>query len=204
MALKRNFSDEEKIGLTQEEIKIGQKYLRKYKTAGSLLDDEALKLYEMYLIGCSFSEINKQYPAYELGQVILTAALKRWGMDRDKMQTTLKDRVQAKIVKSVIEQVDFLTSMLEVTSAEHINAMRNYIIDPVNNPKPNLRIQSIKEYKDIMEALQKLVAGTGSNNKGSMLGALNASTTKKKKVIAQKQEDNVIELDDIDIDDGSE
>jgi len=202
MALKRNFTDEEKAGLTQEEIKIGQKYLRTHKTAGALSDTEALKLYEMYMIGCSFTEISKQYPQYDLGQIILTAALKKWGTDRDRMQTTLKDRVQAKVIKSVIDQVDFLTSMLEVTSAEHMIAMKNYILDPENNPLPNLRIQSIKEYKDIMEALHKLVIGTGSNsNKASMLGALSAPNADKKKVITQQTQDIDDEEDIIDLDD---
>jgi hypothetical protein len=204
MALKRNFTDEEQIGLTQEELKVGLKYLRKHKTAGVLPDTEALKLYEMYMIGCSLSDIHKQYPQYEVGKIILTAAIKKWGVDRDGMQITLKDRVQAKIVKSVIEQVDFLTSMLEVTSVEHITAMRNFILDPDNNPKPSLRIQSLKEYKDIMEALQKLVAGTPNNpNKPSMLGALSNTTAKKKKMLPKKNEEEIVDLDDIEIDDGS-
>jgi len=207
MALKTNFTDEERVGLTQEEIKVGEKYLRKHKTAGAIQDDEAMKLYELYLIGCSYYEINKQYPQYELGQIILTGALKKWGKDRDNMQTTLRDRVQAKVVKSVIDQVDFLTSMLEVTSTEHLTAMRNYILDPDNNPKPSMRIESIKEYKDIMEALQKLVAGASPNSSNKSASLFNAALNgpQKKKQIGTnkpKKDPDEIDLDDIEIDDG--
>lgn len=165
MALKRHFTDKEKFGLTQEEIKIGEKYLRKHKTAGAVSEAESYKLYEMYLVGCTFYEIHQQYPQYPVAQIVLTAALRGWPMDREKMMGSLRDRVQAKVVKSVIEQVDFLTSMLSVSNAEHIPAMKKYAADPENNPKPDLSIESIKEYKEVVDTLQKLVAGATSQNK---------------------------------------
>ncbi len=205
MSLKTKFNDDERVGLSEEEIKVGEKYLRKHKTAGALPEDEAMKLYEMYLIGCSYHEIRKQYPQYEIGQIVLTGALRKWGKDRDKMQTTLRDRVQAKVVKSVIDQVEFLTSMLEVTSTEHLTAMRNFILDPDNNPKPTMRIESIKEYKDIMEALQKLVAGANPNSNNKSASMFNSALPgkKKKKHIEDKTDEDVIDIDDIEIDDGN-
>jgi len=162
MALKRSFSEEEKIGLTQQEIEVGEKYLRKYKTAGALNQVESLKVYELYMVGCSFNEIHQQFPQYELGKVILTASLQKWGLDREKMQSTLRDRVKAKVIKSVIEQTDFLTAMLSVASAEHMKEMRNFIVDP-NAPKPSLRIKSIKDYKEVTDTLAKIVQGATPN-----------------------------------------
>lgn len=169
MALKRNFTDEEKFGLTKEEIKIGEKYLRKHKTAGAIGEAESMKLYEMYMVGCSFYEIHQQYPQYQVDKIILTAALRKWMYDRDKMMGSLRERVQAKVVKSVIEQVDFLTTMLSVINAEHLDDMKKYILDPDNNAKPEIRVQNIKEYKEVVETLYKLVAGAtgGSKTKAS-------------------------------------
>lgn len=183
MALKRNFNDEEQYGLTQEEIKMGQKYLRKHKTAGKIPDQKALKLFEMYLIGHSFYEIHQQFPQYPVEQIILTAALNKWAHDRDNMMHTLRDRVQAKVVKSVIEQVDFLTALLSVSNAEHINEMRKFIADPDNNPTPNMRVQSIKEYKEVVETLYKIVAGSTANSKSkesALFNALQPSPDQKK------------------------
>jgi len=176
MALKRHFSEEEKFGLTEEEIKIAEKYLRKHKTAGAIPEVESMKLYELFMVGCSFHEIHQQHPEYPIAKIVLTAALRGWARDREKMMGSLRDRVQAKVVKSVIEQVELLTTMLSVTNVEHMDAMRRYILDPANNPKPDMRIQSIKEYKEITETLQKLVAGAaGSNKKSSaMFDTLNA------------------------------
>ena len=112
MALKRRFTDEERYGLTQEEINVAEKYLRKHKTAGALNEQESLKLFELYLIGASFTELSNQFPQYPIERIIMTAALRGWPSDRDKMVHTLRDRVRAKVVKSVIEQVDFLTASL--------------------------------------------------------------------------------------------
>jgi len=157
--LKKKLTDEERHGLSEEEIKLAEKYLRKHKTAGALKELEAAKLFELYLLGESLSKIAQQFPQYSLGQVTLTAALRGWAHDRDKMMHTLQDRVRAKVVKSVLEQVDFLTAMMSVVNAEHLESMMKYCQDPVNNPKPALRIENIKEYKDVAETLYKIVSG---------------------------------------------
>lgn len=160
MALKKRLTDEEKHGLSEEEIKLAEKYLRKFKTAGALKELEAAKLFELYLLGESIAKINQQFPQYEMGQVCLTAALRKWPHDRDRMMHTLQDRVKAKVVKSILEQVDFLTTMMSVANAEHLEKMIKYCNDPIKNPKPDMRIANIKEYKDVAETLSKLVAST--------------------------------------------
>lgn len=204
MALKRSFSDEEKVGLSNQEIEIGEKYLRKHKTAGAIDSIKALRLYEMFLIGCSFHEIHQQFPQYELGQIILTAALSKWGDDRERMQGSLRERVKAKVVKSVIDQVDFLTSMLSVATAEHMDQMRKYAIDPQNEPVPSLRIKSIKEYKEVTETLAKIVQGATpsakNNNMSPMFDALSPGQSSQSTPDSPEEEvkeEDVIDLDKI-------
>lgn len=198
MALKRNFSDEEKFGLTQQEIEAGEKYLRKNKTFGAIPSVESIKVYELFMVGCSFNEIHHQFPQYELGQIVLTAALQKWAHDREKMHSSLRDRVKAKVVKSVIEQTDFLTAMLSVASAEHMKQMRDYILDQ-NSPKPSLRITSIKDYKEITETLAKIVQGATPNAKDNkmspMFDALAPQVEKKAQISTPKEEE--IDLDSL-------
>jgi glutaredoxin len=190
MALKRHFTDKEKFGLTQDEIKMAEKYLRKNKTAGAVPEAEAVKLYEMYLVGCSFQEMSVQFPQYTVPQIILTCALRGWAHDREKMNGTLRDRVQAKVVKSIIEQVDFLTTMLSVVNAEHMESMRKYIEDPKNNKAPNIRVQNIKDYKETVETLQKLVAGAqGTNKKSSPMYETLSHTPSSQKQIKKDDDD---------------
>lgn len=205
MALKRSFTEDEKVGLSNQEIEIGEKYLRKHKTAGAIDSVKALRLYEMYLIGNSFHEIHQQFPQYELGQIILTAALNKWGDDRDRMQGSLRERVRAKVVKSVIDQVDFLTSMIGVASAEHMDQMRKYTIDPENEAVPHLRIKTIKEYKEVTETLAKIVQGATpnakNNNVSPMFDALSPGVAPKTQIEGKEEkeekEDEVIDLDHI-------
>lgn len=196
MALKRNFTDEEKVGLSVQEVELGEKYLRKHKTAGAIDNIQALKVYELFLIGSTFNEMHQQFPQYDLAQIILTAALNKWGLDRERMQSTLRDRVKAKVVKSVIEQVDFLTSMLSVANTEHIDQMRQYILD-ANAPKPSLRIKSIKDYKEITDTLGKIVQGATptakNNNTSPMFDALAPQPAR----IEKNKDDDDIDLDAI-------
>ncbi len=195
MALKRHFTDEEKYGLTKEEIKLGEKWLRKHKTAGRVQETESLKLFEMYLIGSSFHEIHQQFAQYPVDKIIMTAALAGWASDRDRLMHTLRDRVQAKVVKSVVEQVDFLTTLLGVTNAEHLADMHKYIIDPINNPKPKLRVETIKEYKEVVETLYKIVAGATPGSKSKESALFNAlSPTKPVEAVEKDEEPNVIDL----------
>lgn len=193
MALKRNFTDEEKYGLTKEETKLGEKWLRKHKTAGRIQETESLKLFEMYLIGSSFHEIHQQFPQYPVDQIVMTAALAGWASDRDRLMHTLRDRVQAKVVKSVIEQVDFLTTLLGVTNAEHLEKMREYIIDPTK-PKPSLRVESIKEYKEVVETLYKIVAGATPGSKSKESALFSALSPGKPAIEEKENEPNVIDL----------
>lgn len=175
MALKTNLTEEEKFGLSEEEIKLATRWLRAHKTAGAIDDLAAAKLFELYLLGEPLVKLAQNFPQYPLGQIAFTAAYKRWPSDRERMMSTLKDRVQAKVVKSVLDQVDFLTSMMAVANAEHLDSMAKYVRDPVNTPKPSLRITSIKDYKDITETLLKIVTGAtsgGDKNKSPMIAAL--------------------------------
>ena len=183
MALKTNLTEAEKYGLSEEEIKLATRWLRAHKTAGVIAELEAAKLFELFLLGEPLVKLAQNYPQYPMGQICFTAAYKEWPKDRDRMLSTLKDRVQAKVVKSVLDQVDFLTSMMAVANAEHLDSMAKYVKDPTSNPKPSLRITSIKDYKDITETLLKIVTGATSSpsesKKSPMLAALTSHDTKR-------------------------
>jgi len=196
MALKKRLTEQERYGLSEEETKLAEKYLRKHKTAGALKELEAAKLFELYLLGESLPKIAQQFPQYHLGQIALTASLRGWAYDRDKMMHTLQDRVRAKVVKSVLEQVDFLTAMMSVANAEHLEKMIKYCQDPINNPKPDMRVTNIKEYKDVAETLYKIVSGAtpGSRDKqrSPMFDALTPPPAKKEEAPAEEDASTIL------------
>lgn len=171
MALKRFLNDDEKFGLSGEEIRLAEKWLKKYKTAGAVQDPEAMKIYEMLILGSTVMEIHTSFPQWPIGQIALTIALRKWMHAREKMISSVSGTATARLAKSVIDSVNFLTSMLAVANTEHLMQMQKYVRDPENEPKPDLRIQSLKEYKEILDSLQKMVTGSGGN-KNSLLDKL--------------------------------
>jgi hypothetical protein len=66
------------------------------------------------------------------------------------------DRIKARIVRSTVEQVEYLTGMLAVASVESKEEVQAYLNDPKNNAAPSMRIKSFKEYKDVVETLSKV------------------------------------------------
>lgn len=202
MALKKNLTDEEKYGLTPEEVRLAEKYLRKHKTKGIIKELESMKLYELFMIGCGFHEIQAQFPQYQLGQIILTAALRNWCVDRERTQDSLRERMQAKVVKSIIDQVDFVTTMLAVTNTENMSVMQKYILDPDNNPKPKFKIDSIKEYKELAMIFQRILQSASNSGKGgSILDALQPSQSAGALPSGSQQDDHDDEDDDLTLDD---
>lgn len=199
--LKTRFTDEEKIGMSEQEILLAEKYLRKFKTRGKLQMPTSQKLYELFMIGYSVTDIHVQFPQYSIAQIGLTCAVEKWGKDRDVACISIKERVQSKVVKSIIEQVDYLTAMIAVNNVENMKEMIEYISDPVNNPKPKVRIESIKEYKEVAEMLSKLISATSNGSKSSPL--LDAITPKQQQIKHIEQETKKIEdeEDDISFDD---
>ena len=198
MALKTKLTEEERYGLSEDEIKLAQRYLRKHKTAGALKDLEAAKLFELFLLGEPLSKLAVTFPQYPIGQICLTAALRKWSHDRDRMMHTLQDRVRAKVVKSVLDQVEFLTAMLSVSNAEHLDKMNKFVQDPNSNPKPQLRIETIKEYKEVTETLYKIVSGIGTaDKKQSPLISTLTPTQNKRQIQNEEKEDDDISIIDV-------
>lgn len=152
---------EEKKGLTFKEIELAESTLITKGPGYALSKDEAFRLYELYLLGWSFSQIIMKFPEYPMDKIVLTAALHLWGSDRARIAGTLKNRIQAKVVKAVVEQVDFLTEMLSDAASEAQKEAADYKADPINNPKPKLTIRTLNDYKLVMDMLHKLTTNPG-------------------------------------------
>jgi hypothetical protein len=188
MALKRYLNDDEKFGLNGEEIKLAEKWLKKYKTAGAIQDPEAMKIYEMLLLGSTVMEVHATFPQWPIGQIALTIALRKWMTEREKMVNSVSSTATARMAKSVVDSVNFLTSMLAVANTEHLMEMNKYIKDPQNEPKPSLRIGTLKEYKEILDSLQKLVVG-GGNGKKSLLDSITAPDRPQTHMLPEAEEE---------------
>lgn len=154
--LKKRLNAEERYGLSFDQVREAEKYLRQHKTAGAMGKQEAMPVYELFLLGYSLEDLSRKFPQYSLGKITLTAALNGWVKDREKLANSIYDRIRARIVKSTVEQVEFLTDMVSVSTTENMEEMRKYLQDPSKAPPPQMRIKSLKEYQQVIEMLAKV------------------------------------------------
>ena len=154
---KKKLNNTLSYGLTPEQIKEAEKFLNK-NPADFINAQEAIPLYEMFVIGYSFEEIQKHYTQFPLGRIILTAAMNHWLKDRETLANSIYDRVKARLIKSTVEQVEFLTDLISVSASENSEKVRKYLSDPVNNQKPEMRIESLKEYKQVVDMLASIAS----------------------------------------------
>ncbi len=154
--LKKRLNAEERYGLNFDQIREAEKYLKQHKTAGAMGKQEAMPLYELFLLGYSLEDLGRRFPQYSLGKIALTAALNGWVKDREKLANSVYDRIRARIVRSTVEQVEFLTDMVSISTTENMEEMRKYLHDPSKSPPPSMRIKSLKEYQQVIEMLAKV------------------------------------------------
>lgn len=157
MSFKTNFTELEMINLTDQEIRKGLIWLRKYRSYTQVPEPDATKMFEEYLSGDSLSRIASKYTQYPEGQIYMTAAVRKWGNERELLVKSMQSKVRTQVIKSITDQVDFLSTMMDVTRVQHMEDMRKFIEDPVNNPKPNFNIKSIKDYQTISDTLLKII-----------------------------------------------
>jgi hypothetical protein len=205
MPRKRYLTESEKVGLTAEEVSLANKWLRQHGTAGCVGTYESVKLFELYLMGQSLQQIQAAYPQYTLGQLALTCAQRKWYYERIRMSSTLQERVRARVIKSVLDQVDLLTAMLSVASVEHQQQMEAYIKDPKTAPLPEFRIKSIKDYQAVADTLHKIVvaaadpSGTSKRKTGSVYDNLLSAPLEEQQKVKQLSNDNNKELSILDV-----
>lgn len=153
---KKNLTPREKYGLSNDQVIEAEKYLKKHKTAGILSKHDAMPMYELYILGYTFEDISKRYPSIPYGKILLTAALSGWSKDREVVAASLYDRIKTRIVRSTVEQVEFLTDMISVSNVETSEEVRKYLNDPVGNPPPSFRIKTIKDYQQVIDMLAQV------------------------------------------------
>jgi hypothetical protein len=185
---KKTLTPKEKYGLSNDHVAEAERYLKKNKTTGILNKHDAMPMYELYILGYSFEDISRRYPSIPLGKILLTAALNQWPRDRETVAASLYDRIRTRIIKSTVEQVEFLTDIISVSNVETSEEIKKYLLDPVNNPPPSFRIKTIKDYQQVIDMLAQVAESVKGMSNPSNVSQDNKSLTDNKiKKINKKQ-----------------
>lgn len=174
---KKTLTPKEKYGLSNDQVAEAERYLKKYKTTGILNKHDAMPMYELYILGYTLEDISRRFPSIPYGKLLLTAALSQWPKDREVVATSLYDRIRTRIIRSTVEQVEFLTDMISVSNVETSEEVRKYLSDPVNNPPPSFRIKTIKDYQQVIDMLAQVAESVKGMGNPSNVSEDNKSLT---------------------------
>lgn len=194
--IKKRLTAEERYGLTSFHIYEAEKHLRQFKTAGAIEKQEATPLYELFLLGYSIEELNRRFPQYSIGKIALTAAINSWVKDKERVASSIYDRIKSRIVRSTVEQVEFLTDMVSVSTVENAEEMRRYLEDPTKTPPPKMRIKNLKEYQQVIEMLANVTdsirAMSGQDTDASSKKKLSGQIKKPKPLPSSSEESTLL------------
>ncbi len=95
-----------------------------------------------------------------------------------------------RLIKSTVEQVEFLTDLISVSATESSEEVRKYLSDPVNNKKPEMRIESLKDYKQVVDMLASIASSMKNSVPQKPTEELGKRQIPAKKVKEIKQQDD--------------
>lgn len=114
------------------------------------------KWYELYLAGYDYGEIQKTYPQHSLGDVLWCAWKYGWFNKKNDYTRALQNRVAERMAQVRFEIADHVLDLMKVHDVMNKDAVKKYIADPDNNPLPPSAIKGTRQFKDLLDVLEKI------------------------------------------------
>lgn len=125
------------------------------------------RLYELWLQGSTLEQILELNPGLNKGVVLRARVEGLWDERRETYLADLMSNAQDRVKLVALESVNFMGLLLAVANKQHGEKLRRYL--QTGDPKElgAFDIQSIKQYKEVIEMLTKI---TGQDKKPSAPG----------------------------------
>ncbi len=142
------------LGFTDKEI---EAYLA-YKAANKphIAAATALNFYHLFLEGFEPEKLAEKFPQWGLGAIVDARIRYQWDRRKVEYVNDLHRRVTSRAVKFQYESMDFMQNLAAVTHIKFNKEMMEYIQNPTKENIPNTMIHSIREYKDLIAAMDQL------------------------------------------------
>lgn len=128
------------------------------------------RMYQLFLEGYTCAEIANLNPPFTEKDVLYIRYRQKWDQKRDEYALTLQERIKQKIIKQKLESIEFLTNLLSVIHHAHKDSFLKFLQSNKEGEEVELpKLPSIKIYKDILEALDKVV---GADKKVKVEGTM--------------------------------
>jgi hypothetical protein len=143
----------------------------------------ALEMYELYLNGHSYEEILKvnrrKGKGFTLGQIVDAGIRFQWAERRFEHQKSLFDGIKTKVAQTQHESVSFITDVIAAAHKLHGNRIKAYLQSGDEADLGDLRIESLKQYRDAVQMMMVLTGQDPDGNKKTPQNAIqvNVNTT---------------------------
>jgi hypothetical protein len=129
--------------------------------------DTADKLYELFLRGCTCAEIRRLNPGFSMGQIVHARVANGWDHRKNEHDDRLLGEANPGATRISLEACEFVA--LQLAAAHRLNRDRllRYMQTGNEDDLGDLAITSLRQYKDVVELLQKL---TGQDQKMKVKG----------------------------------
>lgn len=147
--------------------------------------DVALGMYELYLNGHSFEEIQKvnkrKGSTFELGQIVDAGIRYEWAARRRDHQQDLFDSIALKVRQTQVESVSFTADLISAAHKQYGERLKSYLQSGDENDLGDLKIQSMKMYREAVDMLMKLTGQEAEKSKagGTQVNVITSGGTAK-------------------------
>ena len=115
------------------------------------------KLFNLFLQGKTCEEIRRLNPQLGLGEIVAARLAGDWDARRDEHLDQLLTATSLRVQQATLETADFVCDILAVTARQHGDKLRRYLQNGDENELAGvLKVDSMKQLKEAIEALQKL------------------------------------------------
>jgi len=142
--------------------KIYQDYIDSGKPG--LATSFSARLYELWLQGSTIEQIVELNPGLNKGAVMRARVEGLWDERRETYLAELMSNAQDRVKLVALESVNFMGLLLAVANKQHGEKLRRYLQTGDSAELGNFDIQSIKQYKEVVEMLTKI---TGQDKKAA-------------------------------------
>lgn len=165
--------------LSEDEADELQRWLSKEKPPIAV--STAAKLFEIFIQGQTCKQIHKLNPQFDYGAIIHARIRDGWDEKRAEYVAHAYGSIREKVIKAQMDAIEMTANLLSVTAEQNNKKYLKYLqTKDEQELKGSIQIESLKQFKEAVESLQKL---TGQDKDATKNPVTNAPANSGERVI---------------------
>lgn len=168
--------------MTNQELEVAnlsdeeRRLLDEYREAGHppLSPTTANSLFELFLAGKSYFEIQKLNPNFKIGSIVDASVRYRWVEARNRYIINLQNNSMQRLMQTQMESVNFLSLAFSAAHKKFGNALSKYLQTGDESDLEGFSLGNIHNYE---KAIKALMAITGQDKKVKVEGSITQNHT---------------------------